>query len=274
MPGTINIGMNMTQQHFPGYGPPRGVSHHHPQPSNKALGRPISVFSKKIENCLLIVFIALGVNQWDYISSHVRSFPFASLIGNSSVFASPPPSSGFPGDEALYLLDKASLFVSRPEDFELKVRDISSMLGIAPEWLMAVMYSESRFDASAVNLKGSGATGLIQFMAATAEEFGISIHRLEKMDHLQQLEYVYLYLDKVRQRYGDYRDLTDLYLGILYPKARGQDYCYTLYAKPSKQYQQNAGLDENHDGRVTVSDIEHRMKRLYPTAFVATVPTI
>lgn len=273
MPGTINIGMNMTQQHFSGYGLPRGVSHHHPQPSGKAIGRPVGIFAKKVESYFWILLIVISVNRWEHIVTFVQSASLPDLLGSVSALGSRPLTPGAE-EEPLYLLDKASLFVSRPEDFELKVRDISGMLGIAPEWLMAVMYSESRFDASAVNLKGSGATGLIQFMASTAEEFGISIHRLEKMDHLQQLEYVYLYLDKVRQRYGEYRDLTDLYLGILYPKARGQDYCYTLYAKPSKQYQQNAGLDENRDGRVTVSDIEHRMKRLYPTAFVATVPTI
>ena len=32
----------------------------------------------------------------------------------------------------------------------------------------------------------------------------------------------------------------------------------------------NSGLDENKDGRVTVSDIDHRMARLYPDAFQIT----
>ncbi|MFN0202045.1 MAG: hypothetical protein ACKVTZ_20910, partial [Bacteroidia bacterium] len=70
---------------------------------------------------------------------------------------------------------------------------------------------------------------------------------------------------------GDYTSLTELYLGILYPKAleiKG-DYCFTMYATPSQAYKQNSGLDEDKDGRVTVSDIDHRMQRVFPTAYVA-----
>jgi len=143
------------------------------------------------------------------------------------------------------------------------------MLGVRAEWLMAVMYSESKFDAQVLNHRGSGATGLIQFMPATASEMNVSLQRLGRMTHLQQLEYVYMYLQTARERYGNYDSLTDLYLAILYPKARKQEYCYTLYAKPTRAYTQNRGLDENKDGRVTISDIDRRMKRLYPTAYMA-----
>lgn len=171
-------------------------------------------------------------------------------------------------EPTLYLIDKASMFVPDIFTFEDKVREIAGMLDVPPEWLMAVMYSESKFDASVLNHKGSGATGLIQFMPSAAEDLNVSLQRIRKMNHLQQLEYVYLYLEQARERYGDYESLADLYLAILYPKARKQDYCYTLYAKPGKSYEQNAGLDENKDGRVTVSDIDRRMKRLYPTAYM------
>jgi hypothetical protein len=170
--------------------------------------------------------------------------------------------------ETLYLMEKAGLYVPDIDAFEAKVREISAMLEVPPEWLMAVMYSESKFDASVKNYKGSGATGLIQFMPAAASEMKVSLQRLERMDPVHQLEYVYLYLQTVRDRYGDFNSLTELYLGILYPKAIGQDYCYSLYAHPTKSYQQNAGLDENKDRHVTVSDIDHRMKRLYPTAYM------
>ena len=57
--------------------------------------------------------------------------------------------------------------------------------------------------------------------------------------------------------------------GLVHPKARKQDYCYTLYARPSQAYRQNAGLDENRDGKVTVSDVHRRMLRLFPEAYVA-----
>ncbi|MEM6631247.1 MAG: transglycosylase SLT domain-containing protein [Bacteroidota bacterium] len=168
--------------------------------------------------------------------------------------------------EQLYLLDKAQIHVPDATQFADKVRDVSGMLGVAPEWLMAVMYLESKFDASVYNYKGSGAVGLIQFMPSTALDMNITSYRLSQMNHLQQLEYVYMYLDKVKQRNGAFKSLTDLYLGILYPKARGQESCYTLFSRPSKAYRQNSGLDENRDGRVTVGDIDRRLQRLFPTA--------
>ncbi|MEM7371331.1 MAG: transglycosylase SLT domain-containing protein [Bacteroidota bacterium] len=184
-------------------------------------------------------------------------------------FASAPESKILPPEQELYLMDKASLFVPDTKNFERKVREIANQLKVAPEWLMAVMYSESKFDASVKNFKGSGATGLIQFMPAAASELNVSLKRLSMMTHEQQMEYVFMYLQNVRDRYGDFESLTDLYLAILYPKAINQDYCYTLYAKPSQSYHQNSGLDENKDGRVTISDIDRRMQRLYPTAYIS-----
>lgn len=169
---------------------------------------------------------------------------------------------------SLFLMDKASQYVHDPVSFEFKVREVGRKLGVPPEWLMSVMYSESKFDAAVKNFKGSGATGLIQFMPATAGELGISLSALANMSHVDQMDYVYKYLDNVRRRYGAFNSLTDLYLGILYPRAIGQDFCYTLYAKPSKSYRQNSGLDENKDGVVSVSDIDKRMLRLFPEAYM------
>jgi hypothetical protein len=175
-------------------------------------------------------------------------------------------------NESLYLIEEAGLFVANTETFELKVREVSDLLAIPPEWLMAVMYSESKFNAAARNHRGSGATGLIQWMPATAKELNTTVDHLRKLDHLAQMDYVFRYLDLVRKRYGEYESLTDLYLAILYPRARTGDYCYSLYAKPSQQYEQNKGLDEDMDGRVTISDIDKRLRRIYPTACLAKKP--
>jgi hypothetical protein len=80
-------------------------------------------------------------------------------------------------------------------------------------------------------------------------------------------------LQTVRERYGEFENLTDLYLAILFPKAiEAEESCYALYAKPEKAYMQNAGLDENKDGRVTINDIDRRMKRMFPTAYIAEKP--
>lgn len=169
----------------------------------------------------------------------------------------------------LYLMDKASIYVKNTELFEKKVRFVSKKLGIAPEWLMSVMYSESRFNATALNFRGSGAIGLIQFMPNTLAEFKpkLSTNLVQKMNELEQLELVYSYLEVYRKKYGAYTSLTDLYLAILYPKARTYDYCGVLYSKPTVAYKQNVGLDENKNGHVTVGDIDTRMQRLYGKAY-------
>ena len=169
--------------------------------------------------------------------------------------------------ESLYLLDKAAIYVKAPAKFEQKVRAISQKLDVPPEWLMAVMYTESRFDAKVKNRRGSGAVGLIQWMPITAKEHNLSSSEIQNLSHIEQLDYVYTYLKTVQERYGSFSTLTDLYLGILYPKAIGNDHCFSLFEKPSLAYKLNKGLDENKDGRVSISDIDKRMKRLYPTAY-------
>jgi len=181
--------------------------------------------------------------------------------------APPKPISPFP--EPLYLLETAAEKMDDPVSFEQKVRMIAEELAVAPEWLMAVMYAESGFEAGIHNRKGSGAVGLIQFMPTTARELGTTSQALAQMDAVGQLDYVAAYFAQVKARYGPYQNLTDLYLAVLYPKARQQDYCFSLYARPLQAYRQNAGLDENKDGKVTISDVHTRMLRLFPEAYVA-----
>jgi hypothetical protein len=170
----------------------------------------------------------------------------------------------------LYLLSEAKTYVYDLHSFEEKVSKVSRQLNIPPEWLMAVMHSESRFDASVSNHKGSGATGLIQFMPGTVKDYDVTIKQLRNMNHVQQLDFVYEYLNDKQKRYRDFENLTDLYLAILYPQALSEDYCYTLYGSPSQAYQQNSGLDQDRDGRVTVSDIDKYLKRIYPSAYMLT----
>lgn len=252
---------------------PQGTSYHHAQPTG--VGRPVNGNIRHHGQLILLAMFFMGFQAYerlpqDFFSNFFTKTVSASSFATSSTLPASQITAPVPfQSQPLYLLDKASLHITDTEAFEAKVRDIAEMLQVAPEWLMAVMYSESKFDSSVRNFKGSGATGLIQFMAGTAQELNVSLDHLANMNPVHQLEYVYLYLDTVRKRYGAYSSLTDLYLAVLYPKARGEEYCYTMYARPTQQYNQNSGLDENKDGRVTVSDIERRMKRLYPTAYMA-----
>lgn len=168
----------------------------------------------------------------------------------------------------LFLINEARPFLYDEDLFTRGIQAMAQNLGVPTSWIMAVIYSESKFNSRVFNYKGSGAVGLIQFMPETARELGISSLELSQMSPSQQLPYVQAYFEKVRERYGPYKGLADFYLAVLYPKARQQDPCYALYAKPSKAYRQNSGLDENRDGIVTVSDIDLRMKRLFPQAYI------
>ncbi|RMG30498.1 MAG: lytic transglycosylase domain-containing protein [Bacteroidetes bacterium] len=190
-----------------------------------------------------------------------------------------PPAAVSEEIQQLFMLDQAGLHIEDLHLFEEKVRIVSGALDIAPEWLMAVMHSESRFNPAAVNHRGSGATGLIQFMVPTVRELNDRMGTEYYMNDIRlmaahdQMQLVYEYLQQVRERYGEFRSLTDLYLAILYPRAINKEQTYVLYAQPSRMYRMNSGLDENKDGQVTVSDIEKRMQRLYPDAFKARKPS-
>jgi len=179
-----------------------------------------------------------------------------------------------PPPKKLYLIDKAGLFIHDTPSFEAKIRNISERLQIAPEWLMAVIHTESRFDKCAFNQAGSKAIGLLQWMPKTIREYGIESEELEQHSSLEQLDYVYAYFHKMKRLAGSYDSLTDLYLAVLYPKAlkRSKNKSYALYAYPSKAYELNEGLDLNQDGKVTINDIEKKLLKRYPEAFQTVDP--
>ncbi len=193
-----------------------------------------------------------------------------SLFGSKADGASTSATSN-----SLYLIEEASQFISESHAFEAKVKEVADELHVPAEWLMAVMYSESRFDPAVFNRRGSGAVGLIQFMVPTVKELNVRLGTklymkdIARMTAVEQMDLVAAYFHTIRERYGDYQSLTDFYLAVLYPKARQQASFYTLYAKPAKAYKMNVGLDENRDGRVTVNDIDQRMRRMFPTAYGA-----
>lgn len=104
--------------------------------------------------------------------------------------------------------------------FKDHVIDLAGELGCDPSHLMAAMAFETgeTFSPSIRN-KLSGATGLIQFMPATAKGLGTTTADLAQMSAVAQLAFVRKH--------------------------------FLLFARPSVQYEQNAGLDANKDGTVT-----------------------
>ena len=164
----------------------------------------------------------------------------------------------------LFLMDKAENYTNTPDLFAKRVNEISQNLDIPADWLMGLMDSESGFDPKRKNMKGSGAQGLIQWTRATLRAYNIK--KLPETP-IEQLNYVEAYLTDQKKRYGQFHSFTTLKLAVLYPVAMKKRSDYVLYESPFLDYHQNEGLDTNKDGKVTVADIEQKMKAAYPKMY-------
>jgi hypothetical protein len=136
-----------------------------------------------------------------------------------------------------------------------KLQSVSSNLGIDPNWLMAVMWKESTLNPAAVNPK-SGASGLIQFMPATATGLGTTTENIRKMDSVAQL-------DLVKRFYAPYRyalnDYPSLYLATFFPVALGKSDTWVLKSdtiSASRVALQNPIIDLNGDQQITVEEFK------------------
>ena len=139
--------------------------------------------------------------------------------------------------------------------FRAKVLDICRGFGWSNDhasWLMSCMAFESgeTFSPSVKNAAGSGATGLIQFMPATARGLGTTTADLATLTAEQQLDFVKQYFKPYAARV---KSLPDMYMAILLPKFVGQSESAVLFSE-GIAYRQNAGLDANRDGRVTKAE--------------------
>lgn len=129
---------------------------------------------------------------------------------------------------------------------------------------MACMAFESAetFSPAVKNGAGSGATGLIQFMPATARGLGTTVETLALMTAEQQLEYVREYFLPYR---GRLNSLSSVYMAILWPKAIGRADSEVLWTQEGSPvtYRQNAGLDANKDGTITVGEAADKVRAKY-----------
>lgn len=151
-------------------------------------------------------------------------------------------------------------------DFIASVKDIAQKLGFVPEWLMQVFMIESSLNHRAVN-PVTKATGLIQFMPATAARLGTSIEALKAMTNVQQLTYVYKYLLPYRGKIKSYQDL---YFAVFFPAAIGKPDNWILQASSlsaSKIAQQNPIFDLNKDGVVTVEEVRQAILNKVPQSW-------
>src|SRR5690554_2745455 len=136
--------------------------------------------------------------------------------------------------------------------FIAEVEAMAQRLGTQPEYLLAVMSFESGFRPDIRNQAGSGATGLIQFMPATASELGTSTDALARMSAVDQLQYVERYFNN-RSDPGDLNTLEGVYTTVLHGSPK-PDPDSTLFSQGTAAYRMNAPLDLNRDGRITAGE--------------------
>ena len=116
-----------------------------------------------------------------------------------------------------YIIFK-DLVKTNQKTFIEKVVKIANDLEINVNWLMAVMYKESRLNERAYN-STSKATGLIQFMPNTARGLGTDINALIKMSNVEQLDWVYKYFKPYK---GKMNSFFDTYIVVFFPIAVGK----------------------------------------------------
>lgn len=155
-------------------------------------------------------------------------------------------------------------------EFLDKVKKIADELNCDSKDLLAVMYAESGLDSTAVNktpiktkdgrtLPPTYATGLIQFTKKSAADLNTTRAELKEMTPEKQLDYVEKYLKKVKQDLGlgdKSLSSADVYALVFLP---GRIKRNILTSSGENYYEANTGLDKDHNGNISKSDLEKIM---------------
>lgn len=135
-------------------------------------------------------------------------------------------------------------------EFRASVFWIEEQLHLNPDYLMAVMAFETgvTFSPSKRN-PASSATGLIQFMRATAIQLGTTTEALAEMSAVKQLSYVYKYFKQFGDDLSSW-DLADTYMAVLLPTMIGKP-LDTPMTWGKEAHRVNKGLDADKNGVIT-----------------------
>jgi hypothetical protein len=153
-------------------------------------------------------------------------------------------------------------------DFVIKVREVSNRLGIDPNWLMAIMYTESARTFSPSIQNSIGATGLIQFMPSTARGLGTTTTELKNMSAVEQLDWVEKYLNVYKNKLKSY---VDTYFAIFFPLAIGKPDNFVLQTSglsSSLIAKQNPLFNTNKDDKIQVWEVKKVMLAKLPREWV------
>lgn len=128
-------------------------------------------------------------------------------------------------------------------------RILATHPGLTRDELYRIIDGESGFDPTRTNGLGSGATGLFQFMPATARGLGTTTGEIQNMSPAQQLDLYSNYLSQNNYRGGP--------LGIMQaaPSYAGRSGNTVVYPMGSRAWQQNPVWRTSGGGPITVDSI-------------------
>ncbi|OJW79575.1 MAG: hypothetical protein BGO69_12660 [Bacteroidetes bacterium 46-16] len=157
---------------------------------------------------------------------------------------------------SLIHIDHPNIPVGIRAAFAQKVTDIAAGLQIDPNWLMQVMYAESKLKASAQNIQKGRliAAGLLQWTSASGAP-GAPQSMLQR-NHLQQLDWVKEYFKPYRGKMHSY---FDVYLVTFFPAAVGKPDNYvfsTSRLSASLIASQNPAVNIVKDGKITMAEFK------------------
>jgi hypothetical protein len=156
------------------------------------------------------------------------------------------------------------LIKENKEEFLNKVQEVAAFLGVDPNWLMFVMWFETAHTLSSHIQNGIHATGLIQFMPATAKGLGTTVDDLKVMSNVRQLDFVQMHLAPFR---GKFKDFVDLYCAIFWPAAVGKDDSYRITSDAVAV--QNPIFDLNKDKDIEKAEIRKALLKQIPPEYSA-----
>jgi len=139
--------------------------------------------------------------------------------------------------------------------FWIELRAVAERLQTQPAWLLNVMASESMFNPAARNgFPGQTASGLLQFIEATAHRMGTTTEAIRRMSPAEQLRLVERYLTPFR---GRLNSLADVYLAVFRGVViEGGDTVVVADSnKEPRIYTLNKSLDLNGDGRIVKGEL-------------------
>jgi len=147
---------------------------------------------------------------------------------------------------------------TKDDDWLTAVQALSGKLNCDFYDILAVMYLEtSRSMAPNKKNPKSSATGLIQFLEATAKSLGTTTAQLAGMTRVQQQVFVDKYFLQSGIKSVASPTLGDVYMAVFAPKGIGKADSYPLYTleKNPKEYADNSIFDKppngNNDGIIT-----------------------